>query len=223
MFGHGHSHGGGGGRGKDDGHGHAHEADCKKDGCLTCGPHAITQLAGQHAMVARLNARELDMFIQCGQIQPLKRTNGRSLLHTAAEFGKVDNVKALVTAGADVNEFTDDGLTPLHLAAKFGHEDVVDYLVAAGADVHAQAKTTSGAMVVGQMLGITSGRTPADLAKMMALSTTATRSLKENAKKVHEKLDVLTCGDVAPRRSIASNQPPIPIPCDTCNLPCVVM
>jgi ankyrin repeat protein len=45
-------------------------------------------------------------------------------------------VRALIKAGADVNNAIDDGVTALLLAAQSGHEAIVRALFEAGADVN---------------------------------------------------------------------------------------
>jgi uncharacterized protein len=63
---------------------------------------------------------------------------GWTALHWAAFHGKLDIVKALINAGADVNAKDNDGWTALHLAAKYGDLDVVKALINAGADLNVQ-------------------------------------------------------------------------------------
>ncbi len=62
------------------------------------------------------------------------------LLHQAAIDGDIEQVKSLISKGADVNEPDPNGLTPLHLAARNGHKTIVDLLIARGADVNAKPK-----------------------------------------------------------------------------------
>ena len=64
---------------------------------------------------------------------------GASPIYDAARIGTADNVKSLVTFGADVNAATTKGLTALHQAAARGNLDMVKELVQAGADVNAIA------------------------------------------------------------------------------------
>ncbi|MCU0370019.1 MAG: ankyrin repeat domain-containing protein [Bacteroidales bacterium] len=59
--------------------------------------------------------------------------NFRTPLHAACEMGKLDLTEALVSNGAKVNLFSNDGFTPLHLAVKKGNIDVVRYLAGHGA------------------------------------------------------------------------------------------
>lgn len=68
---------------------------------------------------------------------------GKAPLHTAAYKGYLDVVNALIKAGADVNQATDNDATPLHIAARNGHLDVVSALLGAAADVN-QATTEYG-------------------------------------------------------------------------------
>ena len=50
----------------------------------------------------------------------------------------IEQVKTLLSEGADVNIKTKDGQTPLHIAARNGQVDIVDMLLAKGADFTVQ-------------------------------------------------------------------------------------
>ncbi|MGD2153511.1 MAG: TonB family protein [Gemmatimonadales bacterium] len=63
--------------------------------------------------------------------------DGVAALLTAAGEGRVDDVRALLDGGVDVNARNDDGWTPLLYAALGGHPDVVALLLEYGADVNA--------------------------------------------------------------------------------------
>jgi len=56
-----------------------------------------------------------------------------SKLLEAAYKGLTEVAKALIAAGADVNQADNDGWTPLHWAAGEGHTEVAEALIAAGA------------------------------------------------------------------------------------------
>jgi uncharacterized protein len=65
-------------------------------------------------------------------------SNGDRPIHVACIRGNLDDVIALVEAGADVNSAGDLGFTPLHHAASDGHLDIVHVLLRYGADVNAR-------------------------------------------------------------------------------------
>ena len=65
---------------------------------------------------------------------------GRVPLHYATVDGTVDEVKALLAGGDDVNDRDNGGWTPLHFAAEHQRADVVRVLAAAGADVNARER-----------------------------------------------------------------------------------
>ena len=63
---------------------------------------------------------------------------GDAALHRASKSGHVDCIKALLDAGARIDQINEDGNTPLHLAAYQGRGEAVTYLVQQGASVDAQ-------------------------------------------------------------------------------------
>lgn len=67
---------------------------------------------------------------------------GALTLREAAATGAIYRVKALLEAGADIEERDGDGQTPLMLAVAAGHVELVELLCAAGANV--QAVRTDG-------------------------------------------------------------------------------
>jgi ankyrin repeat protein/beta-lactamase regulating signal transducer with metallopeptidase domain len=67
---------------------------------------------------------------------PRPETKSTHPLHEAAAAGDVDQVKLLISKGADVNEKDKDGRTPLHSAAWYGRKDVVAVLLAQGANIN---------------------------------------------------------------------------------------
>ena len=63
-------------------------------------------------------------------------------LHEAAAKGDIEQIKSLLSKGADVNAKDDRGMTPLHEAAYYGQKEVAKLLIAKGANV--SSKDTSG-------------------------------------------------------------------------------
>ncbi|KAL4878602.1 ankyrin repeat-containing domain protein [Aspergillus karnatakaensis] len=74
------------------------------------------------------------------------------LVHVLAAAGNVDVLRAVISAGADVNATTAKYLhTPLHLAAMRGHERVIRCLLEAGADVLAESEGGSSVISAAAM------------------------------------------------------------------------
>lgn len=63
-------------------------------------------------------------------------------LRIAANAGNLEEVKRLLSGGADINASAENGMTPLILASGQGHTKVVELLLRKGADVN--AKTNIG-------------------------------------------------------------------------------
>jgi len=63
------------------------------------------------------------------------KTTGMSL-HEAAAAGDIEQVKLLISKGADVNAKDKNGWTPLHSAAWYGRKDVAEVLIAKGANIN---------------------------------------------------------------------------------------
>lgn len=81
---------------------------------------------------------------------PLPVSN--SHIFMAAKKGKLNDLKALIDAGVDVNSRSEDNKTPLFLAAKAGHYQVCQLLLEQGAEVDApctMSKRTALHAVVG--------------------------------------------------------------------------
>ena len=58
-------------------------------------------------------------------------------LHLAAHEGRVDEIKRLIAAGADLNARDRAGRTPAHVAAFASHDNAVTVLAKGGADMNA--------------------------------------------------------------------------------------
>jgi ankyrin repeat protein len=59
-------------------------------------------------------------------------SNGNTGLHDAADTARVEDVRAMLRAGAGVNRRNNDGCTPLHLAARHlspEYFEIVSHLV----------------------------------------------------------------------------------------------
>jgi ankyrin repeat protein len=71
----------------------------------------------------------VDLLARHGGYVPGAAINGWSLLHRACEKGRARTVEALLNAGANCNEMTENGSTPLLIAVVRGHTEVVKVLL----------------------------------------------------------------------------------------------
>ena len=81
----------------------------------------------------------------CVAIHCVVLQQGLNPLHLAASHGHVDCVRALLSAGADMNKRASakrpfDGATPVYIAARNAHEACIEVLAQHGADLN-KAKT----------------------------------------------------------------------------------
>jgi ankyrin repeat protein len=78
------------------------------------------------------------LLSHCGPLDVnLADDKGRTPLYYAASYGKDENIKTLVAAGANKEIADTDGMRPLHIAAKKGHQNSIAVLLAAGANIEA--------------------------------------------------------------------------------------
>ena len=77
--------------------------------------------------VATGDTKAVDSFIKQG-VDINAEYNGMLPIHYAAKYNRVDILKALITAGADVHVASDSGLTPVRYAEKFGANDAAQFL-----------------------------------------------------------------------------------------------
>jgi len=65
---------------------------------------------------------------------------GRTALHYAAKWGKLEEVSELINRGANINVCTASSNSPLHLASLWNTPDIVSKLIEVGADSHKKNK-----------------------------------------------------------------------------------
>lgn len=74
-------------------------------------------------------------------------------LHIVCRKGDLDDVKTLVSSGANVNIVGDLGNTPLHFAAMSGHKEIVIYLLKQGANPKALNEFSQTPLKVAELGG----------------------------------------------------------------------
>jgi uncharacterized protein len=88
-----------------------------------------------HTAVLTSNTEALKQHIAAGtNINEKDPFGGSSPLISAALFGKTEEAKILIEAGADINFQNNDGSTALHTAAFFCRPEIVQLLLDKGAD-----------------------------------------------------------------------------------------
>lgn len=88
--------------------------------------------------VHRGDIEELTKLLNNGVDVNTRGDDGRTPLHSAAEFGDKKAASILIARGADVDLKGRDGSTPLHRAALNAKSDVVELLLAHGANINAR-------------------------------------------------------------------------------------
>ena len=102
------------------------------------------------------HAAAIDFLVSAGAVVDLPRGTGASALHLASQEGKLEAVRSLLRAGADVNLAVADewGNSPIMCAATKGHAAVIKALAEAGADVNfARAMNSVTALVMASQNG----------------------------------------------------------------------
>jgi ankyrin repeat protein len=105
-----------------------------------------------HTAIVTGNKEALKQHIAAGSnLNEKDPYGGSSPLITASVFGKTEEAKMLIDAGADINFQNNDGSTALHTAAFFCRPEIVKMLLAKHADK--TIKNRFGAMPYESVLG----------------------------------------------------------------------
>lgn len=91
--------------------------------------------ASPHDLIGRNDLEGLRTRIEAAPSVANDRNRlGKTPLHYAVSYKRLDAMAALVEAGADINAQDDTGMTPLHVAAMLGRRDEAVWLLDHGAD-----------------------------------------------------------------------------------------
>jgi ankyrin repeat protein len=111
------------------------QRDSKDGDNATSKPEVKPPQIDIHTAVLTGNLEALKQHIAAGtDINEKDPFGGSSPLISAAVFGKTEEAKILIDAGADVNFQNNDGSTPLHTSAFFCRPEIVKMLLAKNAD-----------------------------------------------------------------------------------------
>eukprot|EP00752_Nemacystus_decipiens_P010695 g9525.t1 len=94
-------------------------------------PLYLATYYGHLSAALALLAAGADVDLKCGLMDA-------PVIHTAAEKGRVDILRAVIEQGADVDAVNTIQRSALHLASSLNKTDVIDVLVEAGADLEAR-------------------------------------------------------------------------------------
>merc|ERR1719285_1286775 len=98
-------------------------------GSLYCNHRCISSYETARRDLER-NSKMIDIYIKAqGKDIDLKDSAGKTMLHWAAHYGRVQAVEKLLKHGAKLNEQDYEGKCALYWAAKFGHFYVVEMLM----------------------------------------------------------------------------------------------
>jgi NAD(P)-dependent dehydrogenase (short-subunit alcohol dehydrogenase family) len=106
-----------------------------------------TSERGLHEAIVAGDLAAVEALLAAGADPNVKElSGGSSPLITAAMFGRSAEARALIEAGADVDQQNDDGSTALITAAFMAHPDIVQALLDAGADKNIRNNAGSTAL-----------------------------------------------------------------------------
>jgi uncharacterized protein len=115
-----------------------HGVDCVSGGSIGLTPLHLAATYGDAPLVQKL--------VTCGAKVGARDANGWTPLHTAAaNSDDADIVKALLSAGSDINA-VGGGVTPIVLSVAGKHQNVTKLLIASGADL--TFRTSNGASIL---------------------------------------------------------------------------
>lgn len=120
-----------------------HKADTEK-------AELYRQMVVQNVQRAQARATSPKDSADCQSIKKERiETEGPTPLHRAALQGDIESIKAaLKEGGADIEEFSQDGITPLMFAASKGHYFAIKKLLASGANINAVSTKGSTALMI---------------------------------------------------------------------------
>ncbi len=90
---------------------------------------------GRNEILVKIQNRGSSWAFACRAIQPPQYSQKINL---STQIGKLENIKQLLKAGADINAISNLGLTPLQTACLYGQKKLIDFFLEQGADTTIQ-------------------------------------------------------------------------------------